>query len=211
METVVHGTRRVRRLPRWTALAWLALGAVAVVRSLSFSRPRQMAWSPDARTTYFLASRNGHAVIARQSVTHALPAEFKSEMKRFGTVLISFTDADGDEPTFTRDYDPYDYREQFLGFGKTEVGSPFTVPGVGRFIMRANVYAMPYGAVALAAASPLVASSVRRLRRRLRRARGGCPACGYDLRATPDRCPECGSEQEKGTSRILLPRTGDRG
>jgi hypothetical protein len=52
---------------------------------------------------------------------------------------------------------------------------------------------LPHWLVALGAALPPLLSAGRRVRGRRRRNRGLCRSCGYDLRATRERCPECGA------------------
>jgi hypothetical protein len=51
---------------------------------------------------------------------------------------------------------------------------------------------MPVAALGLLPVVRLGLAGGRTLRHRRRSVRGRCAACGYDLRATPDRCPECG-------------------
>jgi hypothetical protein len=50
----------------------------------------------------------------------------------------------------------------------------------------------PHWSLAVALLVPPAAWYARRRRHRV----GHCHRCGYDLRATPDRCPECGASPE---------------
>src|SRR3954467_11305549 len=60
-----------------------------------------------------------------------------------------------------------------------------------------NYQAVPFWCVMVVVGLPLLPRAVRWCRdrsRRWRRRRGLCANCGYDLRASPQRCPECGAE-----------------
>jgi hypothetical protein len=83
-------------------------------------------------------------------------------------------------------------RWEFLGF----TASGFTHINAPSLTTRTNYFMVPFWFVVMVSgglsASAVLAWWTRRGRRVLA-GQGCCPACGYDLRATPERCPECGT------------------
>jgi hypothetical protein len=90
---------------------------------------------------------------------------------------------------------------EFNRYSEDEIWDPATrLPTGDHLVSHPNKSGRDAGAVELsipmwlllssAAVLPIVALPSRRPRIRRRISR--CPICGYDLRATPERCPECG-------------------
>lgn len=86
-------------------------------------------------------------------------------------------------------------RRSWAGFYVSDAGGREVNP-FGSYIWSDHYYAVPDWFIVVISGLGSFRSvrwCARRFRDGRRRARGCCAACGYNLRATPERCPECGT------------------
>ena len=69
-----------------------------------------------------------------------------------------------------------------------------------------TLLAAPYWFLALLCGILPASKATSLFRRRHRRQAGFCPICGYDMRATPNRCPECGAASTMEDAKSTEPR-----
>jgi hypothetical protein len=81
-------------------------------------------------------------------------------------------------------------RKGWAGFWRDEGG--IGGPGLGRGVAY-RAWTVPYWAIVGVLLVPVVGRAGLIALRRRQWGPGCCAKCGYDLRATPERCPECGT------------------
>src|SRR5687768_11769588 len=86
-------------------------------------------------------------------------------------------------------------RWHLLGFGAVEEDVWLRE----RYRTHSRIFNLPLWPIGLGLGVLVWWSAVRRRRQQRRLATDRCVICGYDLRATPERCPECGTELTKAT------------
>jgi hypothetical protein len=163
----------VRRLPR------ILLNAATVV-SLVLCVATVVLW-----VLSFWRLDQGHAVVGRQF--------FAANSARGRLVFYWYTDYVASTPLAWQSH-ALQPGPHLTGWSSTPPAWGFgahhqeVTNAAGKFQISRDVLVPHWFLVLAAAALPTLRAGCRRRTRT-----GLCPVCAYDLRATPDRCPECGA------------------
>jgi hypothetical protein len=172
-------------------LAGLSLALVVAV-ALLWVRSYQVAdafWfvdnGPVTENAYSLTLIRG-SILYEHTIQPSRPAPPRAERSQFGWGRID--------------------RSFFRSFRLPVQDTPLQRLGFARWGARSRNTAVQYAAApvwplaAILAALPLAHVARRCAGRRRSRPGGCCRECGYDLRATPGRCPECGTTAAVSTT-----------
>lgn len=189
-------------------LSVLLLAATAACWVIGAVREKQTAvWRLRSRPerTFFVRISRQHLILSdQQMVPVRMPAEYTMDSARFRKFTVT-------GPMFPRGIGTELHPEYFAlnpsgaWFRKIDLQPGGVIVQDKRAGVAWQVKGF-YGAVEIPWWSLLLLFSlwpasrwVVRYQRRVKIGRGLCPTCGYDLRATPDRCPECGIPQTLAT------------
>jgi hypothetical protein len=161
--------------------------------------PAAWPWRSSPQRTSFVALDRHHLIVAEQEmVPTLLPLPYACDTSRFLRFALTHPEQPHDwGQTLDRDAGlarptPGWFRRLSTPTGGFRFvradGTPFVQ--VGTFYRAIEI---PWWSLILLSSLWPGAWAFARHRSRARQARGLCSRCGYDLRASPQRCPECGT------------------
>jgi hypothetical protein len=200
------GVKRFRRfiLNAATVLSLLMCAGVVGLWVRSYWRTDRLSWSRDSPPEVFAGGAVSRLVAERGRI--AFVQNLNVECVWFMPMTPGFTSSPGPalaSASVARGLIDWPARCWFPPGGEVRTADVHRFAGFERghytvvepynlYLLAEDVWAVPLPFVA-AVFALLPALRLRASVRGRRRWRiGHCPHCGYDLRATPDRCPECG-------------------
>lgn len=192
-----------RRLYMLAATASVTLAAVAIVMTLaSFSGTARWRLSAGPPRAWFVQSDHGllHVWFQELSFTPELPAGFSIDVSEATTMTLiappdPADDSGGTHPMYYH-MEVMTADRELAGFGIGDGRSGNAGFPIGDTFYVANGHwasvQAPWLVIAPLACAPMAWLLAVGRRRVERLSAGKCLHCGYDLRASPQRCPECG-------------------